>query len=271
MKFLWLWLKLSSITGNLYEDPDRKVKIKALFRKIGPVVKSRFTTLETRILRAYLSETSPCHELVKMVNFIIHCWAPAFLMSKLYPYNHFAGPRILLYFVMSAKKHLNSLEIKAIESGINWNPYQLAHENIALCLLCSEDMEERKRAVEKILSLRASKVFKVKIAHGKASSEIRAFEPSTDLKVNMNATDLFNLNQTDFSLMKFEPPATQNLTLQQLIDIFDSPLQIKLPLSSTAVERAVKETSKTCKMSHDTVQRRGIIQNTILSRDGDRH
>ena len=268
---IFLQLVLIIITGIWYDVVDNvKVPKKALKRKIGPVVGSRFTTLETRILRAYLSEISPSSELVRMTRFLILVWAPAFFLVKLNPYSNFAGPRILLYFVMSAKKYLSISEIAEIEKGINYNPYMLCHENIALCLLSSEEKDERIMAVNKILELRKTATFKIKIANGKALSNFRTFNPSTDLRVNMSASSLYNLNSVPFHLMKYEPPATQPLSTSQIIEIYTTPLNLKLPLSTVAVERAVKDTSRAALMSHDEEQRRGIIQATIASRAGDR-
>lgn len=66
---IFIGLVRAIITGVWFDVvKGEKVPKKILMRVIGPVVKSRFTTLECRILRAYLSETNPCPQIVKIVN-----------------------------------------------------------------------------------------------------------------------------------------------------------------------------------------------------------
>ena len=232
----------------------------ALGRKIGPCVQSRMTTTETRAVRSYVSERKPCKQLVGVVEFLIYCWAPIYLLSKLFPKHHFMAPKLLLLEVMLARKHLSSEICSILGESINQNGFFLHHENILMGMICSKDIKERRVAIEKILSLRTE--------NSLTDSIIRVFHPD-DYKVNFNAMDLVSLNQVPLSEAKFEPPATKVFSDDEIKSFLYFPLDLNIPLSSVAVERAVKDTTRAAGMAGNEEERNGIVQATLRSRETD--
>ena len=109
---------------------------------------------------------------------------------------------------------------------------QMGHgENILLCLLSSSNEEERELAVGKIREIRAKDL---------DIGELRQFHPR-DYTLNLSAATLLDLPEEGF---KTEPPVTIGLTDNQLELILTQPLNVLLPLTTVAVERAVAETTK---------------------------
>ena len=52
--------------------------------KIGPMVHSRFTNTEVRVVRLYISTPESSFELLKVVRFLVYVWAETFIRSKHY-------------------------------------------------------------------------------------------------------------------------------------------------------------------------------------------
>ena len=72
--------------------------------KIGPVVTSRFTTTQTRVVRVWLSTANPSFELTRVMHYLVYVWAEVFLTVK--HLNQFVdAPRLLLLEVMLTSKH----------------------------------------------------------------------------------------------------------------------------------------------------------------------
>ena len=65
---------------------------------------------------------------------------------------------------------------------------------------------------------------------------------------------------------KFEPAVTRCLSDSEIMSILNKPLIIKLPVSSVAVERAVKDTTRAAVLAGSVEEVNGVIQSTILSR-----
>ena len=227
----------------------------AVKRKIGPINHARMTTVETRIIRAYLSEDHPSEQLLSMVNFLINVWAPVFMQSKLHYLNKFMGPKFLLLETKLAKMHLSDSELEVLNKSLNTNGVHASHENILLACLASDDPTERKLGVNILMNIRSKPPIK----------GIRKLHTS-DYRVNINATCLSDLNIIPLSEAKFEPAVTRCLSDSEIMSILNKPLIIKLPVSSVAVERAVKDTTRAAVLAGSVEEVNGVIQSTILSR-----
>ena len=235
------------ITGKVTE---------AAFRRIGPFNNARFTTTESRILRAYISLSEPDDCVVRMVHFLVYVWAGCFLNGKMFPAHHFVGPKLVLLEVMLIKKHCGPTETAVLQNAININGQFIHHENIILNLLHSPDETERRLGVQIIL---------MKRDQHPSCSVLRSFVPD-DHRVNMRALSLSELNIVPLSAAVHEPPATERLSRDQVISFLDKPMETLFPISSVSVERAVKETTSVSLMAASEVQRNGIIQMRIRSR-----
>ena len=213
---------------------------------IGPITGARWVTTEARVLRCYVSCQRPRVALKRLINFLMFVWLPVYLQTKLKTDKKFEAPRLLLKEIQAGKKHLNAKEQEVFIHSINING-QMGHgENILLCLLSSSNEEEREVAVGKIREIRAKDL---------DIGQLRQFHPR-DYTLNLNAATLLDLPEEGF---KTEPPVTIGLTDNQLELILTQPLNVLLPLTTVAVERAVAETTKAS---------RQVTEDKDLSRDG---
>ena len=227
---------------------------KSVHRKIGPINHARFTTVETRIIRAYLSEDNPSEQLLAMVNFLINVWAPVFMQSKLHCINKFMGPKFLLLETKLAKMHLSNPESEVLSKSLSINGLHASHENILLACLASDDVTERQLGVNILMNIRSKPPIK----------GIRKLSADA-YKVNIDATCLSDLNVINLSEAKFEPAVTKCLSDSEIMSILNTPLNIKLPVSSVAVERAVKLTTRCAVLAGSVKEVNGVMQCSILS------
>ena len=230
-------------------------------RKVGPMNHARMTTTETRALSAYIRCGDPPVYLVRIVNYLINVWAPVFCLSKIFYKSYFSAPKLLLLEVMLCKKHLSIDELGKVSKSLDINGQMGAHENILLCCLSSPDFDERTLGVETILRMR----------HKGSSPQlpengIRPFMPN-DHRLNVKATGLQNLNMIPLKEARYEPPVTKHLSDQEVLGFLHNPFDASgIPLSSVAVERAVKDTTRAAMMARSTVHRNGVIRMTIRAR-----
>ena len=235
------------ITGNLTPVTSKT---------IGPLNNARFVTMETRCLRSYLSEDDPCQVLKDVVHYLIYVFVPTLLYSKMYYKVHFMGPKLLLLSTMLSKKYLKRSEHLEMVKSYSQNGFMAIHENILMCLIESPFIEERKLGVEMIEKIRTYE----------SSENIRKIHPS-DYQINPDATDLMNLNRKPLSMAQYEPPPTKGLSLAELRGIIEKPLNLGLPLSSVAIERAVKDTTRVALLAGSINEKNGAAMLTEMSRN----
>ena len=230
-----------------------------IFRKIGPLVHSRFTTTESRMARAYLSTDCPPIELERMVQYLVYVWAPVYVKSKILQNVGFSGPSLLLMETQLARQHLNKEEFEAVLTSMCHNGYFASHEAILTAMLHSVNKAEREQGLEIILNLR-------KLPNRVLSCQGVRVVKRRHCRINPDADSLANLNILHVELDKMEPPCTRGLSDEQLMAVAECPLDLKLPITSVAVERAVKDTTRAVKMVSSSLEANGLIQNTIRSR-----
>ena len=231
-----------------------------VWRKIGPIVHSRFTTTESRMARAYLSTDCPPIELERLVQYLVYVWAPVYVKSKILQNVGFSGPSLLLMETQLARKHLNEEEFEEVLTSMCHNGYFANHESILTAMLHSVNQAERLQGVNIILNLRKLKQKRVLSRMGVRVVKRR------HCRINPQADCLANLNIHHVEKAKTEPPCTRGLTDKELMEVVESPLDLKLPITSVAVERAVKDTTRAVKMVGSSLEANGVIQNTIRNR-----
>ena len=227
------------------------------YNKPGPLTGARFTTHELRTLAYYLRSPDPSENLIRVVEYLVRVWAPVFLYSKIFYHSNFMGPKLLLLEVMLVKQHIKDQSLcNLFQNSFNTNGYFAGAESVLLCCLMSKDLKERKKGVEYILNLRKRNAVDV----------VRTFGPPSYL-VNMKAMSILTLNQHSLRSAAYEPPATKIYSEAQLRSFVLSPLEVTIPLSSVAVERAVKDVTRASAfVGSSELERDGFIQNTIQHR-----
>ena len=157
---------------------------------------------------------------------------------------------------MLSKKYLKRSEHLEMVKSYSQNGFMAIHENILMCLIESPFIEERKLGVEMIEKIRTYE----------SSENIRKIPPS-DYQINPDATDLMNLNRKPLSMAQYEPPPTKGLSLAELRGIIEKPLNLGLPLSSVAIEGAVKDTTRVALLAGSINEKNGAAMLTEMSRN----
>ena len=69
------------------------------------------------------------------------------------------------------------------------------------------------------------------------------------------------------TMAQYEPPPTKGLSLAELRGIIEKPLNLGLPLSSVAIERAVKDTTRVALLAGSINEKNGAAMLTEMSRN----
>ena len=124
-------------------------------RQPGALNHSRWLTLANRILRKYASTSNPSQKLKHLVTAIIKFYAPSWFHIKTHPHC-IDGPKNLLKMIQLSK-NLTESEQKVAHKAIQRNAFFGQPEQVLLTMLNDKEKEIRKRAVDKIVSLRQTK------------------------------------------------------------------------------------------------------------------
>ena len=243
-------------------------KAEVASRKIGLVVKSRWVTTEARVLRAYVSDPNPAESLIRLVLFLVKVWAPVLILTKLHQDKGYLGPYLLLTEVKLAREVLFEEEFKSVLNHLNENGFYAHPENILLHLLNSSNFEDRRAGVRIIQGIREKRnkppVITKQRKNARQAKKIREFK-AKDYKINPEAKSVLDLPENGFS-DPTEPPVTMQLSDSELLTVLTQPLSTNLPVSSTAVERAVRNVSDVSKRSICSKKRDGMIFLTLQAR-----
>ena len=109
--------------------------------RIGKVMQARFNTVQTRILRLFMSTKNPEHNLVRISSFIVSVYGPLFLSAK-HRCQAKDAPYILLEEIQNVKKFCNDEEREIVEPIIKHNAFYAHGENVLLSLLSSSLPED---------------------------------------------------------------------------------------------------------------------------------
>ena len=222
-------------------------------RKCGAFHKARFITTQNRMVRLYLSTEKPSLRLKRTVHFVVKVFLPVILEAKIH-HTEYVGPQIILKEVMLSRQHLTKKEFEAVHERISYNGSFAHPENVLLGLLNSQLLTERSFGVETLLKIREST----------DSTLIRQFH-SVDHRPNPQADSLMTLCTAPFTS---EPPVTKSLSDEEVKNIVNQPLSTKLPMTTVAVERLVKEVSRVSTVCVDELRRDGKIFLSIQNRNG---
>ena len=228
---------------------------KSVRQKIGPINMARFTTSETRVLRRYISSENPPEKLLSLVRYIVNVWAPLFLQSKIFYNKLYMGPEILLLEITLSRKFLTNEEMLEMMKSYNRNGFYANHENILLCMVCSNDQQKRLEAINILLEIRRRPQLE----------GIREFGPES-YEINPYASCLSDLNISPLCNAAHQPPPLKTLSDSEIQMLLGKPLEIQLPITSVAVERGVKDTTRAALHCGTVEARNGFVHNTIRAR-----
>ena len=238
-------------------------KIPKNFEKytIGPMNHARWLTLANRACRLYISQTklSPLlkKNLFTIVQFMVLCYGPSWFHIKTKP-NLYHSPEHVLTAVKSMRKLPKSTQ-DIVKPYIARNSYHAHPEHILLSMLCSDDVGLRTNAVRQIIQLRKGSDV--------GNYKLREFTPPSSL--NFDATHFTELINWEKEVIT-EPPLTFKLTIQDLLDIKETKLQIKpYKVHTQSVERAVRMVTQASKSVYGEEARDGYVEATMLALNKD--
>ena len=111
------------------------------------------------LLRLHLStKAGPKRtSILRMVNYIIKVYGPAWLLGKWNPAFK-DGPHNFLRLAKLQRQHCSAAELIIVEKHLMVNFYWAHEENILASLLMSEEIQDRKLAVSQILRIRMTRI-----------------------------------------------------------------------------------------------------------------
>ena len=233
--------------------PDRLVNL-----VIGPVNHSRWLTTANRFLRLWVSQHGfkgkELTNLKLICEFIVGVYYPTWFSFKIN--NHWLqGARTCLtqlQLTLLQNKKVLSLVYPHLESSAWW-----AHPEMLLqTLLCSEDQDDRKFAVEKILEVREAET-------AESGDNVRTRRKA---KLNKDATSLKDLILWDRSEIS-EPVLTLGLPVEDIKKFQTAPMEVPdLPVHGQGVERCVKEVTAASEAVFGSHRRDGFIRARLAHR-----
>jgi hypothetical protein len=221
-------------------------------------IRSRWLTLAILILIYYMTLKNPPTNLVKVVKLIIMIYDPIWFELKCNP-NCTNAPRIMfkatkLYKTLPLDEQAIVLPI--FEIGNHW-----AHmENLLLSMAADPDRSIRKKAVSKILDIRAKPFVQKKARHRKGSNKIVRIKNVP--KLLYDAVSYYEMQKED----QFEPPFTRNLSDEKIKQLVDSPLIVPVPHHTQHVERAIRVITQHGKSAASSQKREGMALATFKDR-----
>ena len=131
--------------------------------KMGPVVKSRFVTLEMQVLRLYCNTLDPAPDLQRLARYLVQVYFPIFLLSRR-QYRSFQAPALLLKETQLCREHLSKGDLDKMQKCLSRNGFWSHPENITLALLNSSYAKDRREGVRIVREKR--------VAEGPSKSKI---------------------------------------------------------------------------------------------------
>ena len=221
----------------------------------GTLIHSRWLTAANRILRLYVSSTSPSAELILLTDYVLQVYAPVWFHIKLQP-QCYMGARHL-WRMIQLSRFLPETERVVVDKCVQRNAFFSHPENILLSMLTDDREEIRELAARRIKLARQSLV--------KDSAEIRKFiVPS----LKFDADDYHSLVNWQ-ELPRTQPPMLKDVGDDEIENAIKSPRKWTLddfPCHSQSVERHVKLVTEAAQAVCGDLRRDGYIRAKLLSR-----
>ncbi|GBN96867.1 hypothetical protein AVEN_266714-1 [Araneus ventricosus] len=210
-----------------------------------------------RILRLYISTSSPLNELITLVVFILRVYVPSWFRIKFH-HSIKDSTRHFWHFI-SSSRYLPRKYRDIIEPVISRNVYFVAPENMILSMLTDERCHIRTLAARRII--KAREIFP-------DGNCVRRFVIPA---VNFQATDYVDL--IDWQACNVTPPTSlRHISSHELLKMIqdDVPMDgwdfIKFPSHTQAIERIVKLITEASRRRVGLQKRNLFIRATLESR-----
>ncbi|CAG4928614.1 unnamed protein product [Colias eurytheme] len=224
----------------------------------GKIVHSRWLTMANRLLRLYVSTTSPTENLIHLVTFILNVYAPMWFFIKTKPTCIYGAKHLHKTIILSRylPEHLKMI----VDPVIQRNGFFGHTENILLAMLGDERKNIRVLALRKILKARDSAV-----------RGVREFKVP---QLNFNAVDYIDIVIWN-DVVVTEPPILKNISTSIILECIETPEKIdhfiipllkKYPCHTQATERCVKIVTEASAAVCGPIRRDGFIRTRLLSR-----
>ena len=228
--------------------------------EIGPVNHSRWLTTANRLCRLWVSKHGLKGEnlvnLRLIVEYIIGVYYPCWFQIKV-KHSWIEGPNHIL-FQLKQLRCQNKTVIDIVKPTVQRSSWYAFSEAILQTMLCSDNTEERKFAVDKIIQLRGEGDEEIQLGN----SSVR---PRKTPIVNTDAESLAEM--IDWSKTIFEPTLTCQLTTAEVRKIVDEPMLVpQWPCHSQSIERCVKQVTEAAGKVFTHEKRDGYIRAQEASR-----
>ena len=221
----------------------------------GRLHHARWITRANRILRLYIGTEEPSTELVQLVAYIVNVYAPCWYQIKRHPLC-FHGARNFFFIITCNRLLLDESVRNCVETVLTRNCYFAHPENILLAAVTDNDIAIRRNAAQIIVAARKST----------DADTVRKFSKSSVI-LKFDATDYFNMIDWNASAVT-SPPALSSLSDEELIESTErGALSVpSFPCQTQAVERMVKEVSRTASKVFGHSARHSMILSAAKSR-----
>ena len=230
--------------------------------EIGPVSHARWLTTALRFCRIWVSKHGLKGKLLQnlrlIIEFIVGVYIPNWFNVKV-KHRWVEGANHVLYqlqLLRSQKKKVLEIVMPTIRRSA-WYAHP---EAVLQAMVCSDKLEERKEAVEKILEIRGDGNEEIQL--GDISVRPRR-TPIINIKA-LKLNELVDLASKDVT----EPPLTAKLTTAKVKKFIDQPMEVPDWSSHTqSVERCVKMVTEAAAHVYSHDRREGYIRSQVISRE----
>lgn len=234
-----------------------EVDANLLTLKPGPISHARWLTTANRFMRIYVGKHGLTgkekKDLTLIVTFIVTCYYVIWFDIKCHP-TTVAAPGIVFKQMQIVKHHLPKAVQEVVKSRVADSAWYAHPEHLLLHLLASQDEENRRFAVKKILEIRGDSEF--------GDTSPRPFKVPP---LNWSAKTVRDMIIWTGAT---EPIFTAAMTCDQVRAHLDAPFVMKaFPAHTQSVERMVKEVSAASSNVFGLERRNGYVHARLHARE----
>ena len=246
---------------HLVKDGPEEASLMGFFEisKPGNISNARWLTTASSILYVYIRTENPSHELYRLANFIINCYAPVFFKIKQERLVQ-NGAKHFFQALFLARECLDKDEWKEVKKAFVRNCFMATSEYILLAGLFDDDLWVREKSGQLIIKARKSK-----------RKGVRKYElPKKHLRLD-TAKSYFDLLDFDKLPRKFftPPPILQDFSDDEIMKAAKGETVLvipEIPCHSQNCERAVAATTFASKKAIGHKKRHEFLLNLSKNR-----